>query len=77
MEALKEMEWYYKQEEDKNSEYYVPLEEFKIVPMKNINNGYKLRDGIHLPMYIRNLSFVKTQEIRSDDVFVIGFPKSG
>ena len=59
---MDKFEWYQKQEEDENSEYYVPLEEFEIVPVKNVKNGYKLRDGICLPMYIRNLSLVKTRK---------------
>lgn len=65
------------QDADKNSEYYVELEEFERVNPKAVKNGYKRRDGVNLPELVRNLSLVKNMEIRPDDVFSIGFPKSG
>ena len=65
------------QELDKDCEYYVEPEEFDRIELKSIKNGYKIRDGIPLTDMIRNLNLVKNMELRDDDVFSIGYPKSG
>lgn len=39
--------------------------------------GLNKKDGCYFPNYVRNLSLVKTLELRKDDTFVIGYPKSG
>lgn len=62
---------------DEKSEYYVREEDFEHAELSTVKNGYKKRDGVHLPSGIRNLSLVKNMEVREDDVFSIGFPKSG
>lgn len=81
LEKMEELKEIYKQtviqEMDKNSGYYVELEEFERVNPKAVKNGYKRRDGVNLPDIIRNLSLVKNLELRDGDVFSIGFPKSG
>jgi hypothetical protein len=62
---------------DTHSEFYIEPEEFEIVRAKSAKNGLKKRDGVLLSNFTINLSSVKNLELRSDDTFVIGFPKSG
>lgn len=66
-----------KQDSDSDSDYYVKMEKFDRIELKTVKNGYKIRDGVPLMELVRNLSLVKTMEIRDDDVFSIGYPKSG
>ena len=52
-------------------------EEFKTEKINGLRLGLKVKDDCYLPNYVRNLSIVKTLDLRSDDTFVIGYPKSG
>lgn len=65
------------QDEDKDGEYYVENEKFERIELETVKNGYKLRDGVPFVDIIRNLSLVKSMELREDDIFSIGYPKSG
>lgn len=65
------------QEDDNDFENYVELEEFERLELKSVKNGFKLRDGVPFIDIVRNLSLVKNMEIREDDIFSIGYPKSG
>jgi hypothetical protein len=40
-------------------------------------DGKKLANGKVIPSFIRNFDVVKNIMLRSDDTFIIGFPKSG
>ena len=51
--------------------------ETETVSVSSFKYDLKKRDGRYLPKYIRNLSLIKSLEIRSDDAFIIGYPKSG
>ena len=62
---------------DPNSPYYVEKEEFEHVAVPGMKHGCKRRDGIRLPNFVVNLSLVKNMQLRHDDVFVIGFMKTG
>ena len=39
--------------------------------------GLKKKDGCYFPNYVRNLSVIRSLELRKSDTFVIGYPKSG
>ena len=55
----------------------VEIEKFDSEEVPCLKNGLKKSNGNYLPNYIRNLSIIKTMELRNDDTFVIGYPKSG
>ena len=61
---------------DSSSKYYVEDKNYPIYE-NNLGNKVKLHDGICYPIFIRNLDCSKNIELRPDDTFVIGFPKSG
>lgn len=73
----KEMYSIIQKETDKNGEYFVEYEDFDRLNLKTVKDGFKLRDGVPLSDLIRNMSHVKKMELRNDDVFSIGYPKSG
>nr|QVK45629.1 sulfotransferase [Brachionus paranguensis] len=62
---------------DKTSEFYIEEEEFKEELVEG--NEFKLKkfENIFLPGLVRNLSSIKSLELRPDDTFVVGYPKSG
>ena len=63
---------------DQNSKYYVESEHFDITPVKGTRCGLKrVVNDIHLPLFVKNLSCTKHMEVRREDTFVIGYPKSG
>lgn len=62
---------------DPEHDFYIKPEKFDIVPVKGFKNGLKKRDGILLQNMVVNLECVKNLELKKDDAFVIGFPKSG
>ncbi len=62
---------------DPTSEYYVEDENLEVVPVKGTKFGLKHKNGVNMPMFIRNLSVTKSMQLKPDDTFVIGYPKSG
>lgn len=52
-------------------------EEFQNEKIDGLRLGLKVKDGCYLPNYVRNLSIIKSLELKKDDTFVIGYPKSG
>ena len=52
-------------------------EDMQIEKIPGYKNGLKIANGSYLPMYVRNLSIIKSMELRDTDTFVIGYPKSG
>lgn len=62
---------------DGKVEFTVPEEEFERVPVNGLKHGLKKRNNMYLPQIVRNVSAVQNAKIREDDLFVIGFPKSG
>jgi hypothetical protein len=42
-----------------------------------MRHGLKKVDDMLMPLLIKNLDVVKTINVRADDTFVIGYPKSG
>lgn len=66
-----------KYENDKTSDYYLEKQEFEWEPVEGTKHGLKKVNNTYLPMLVKNLDSVKKLEIREDDTFVIGYPKSG
>lgn len=52
-------------------------EGFENEQIPGLRLGLKKKDGCYLPNYVRNISVIKSLELRKDDTFVIGYPKSG
>lgn len=67
----------YKLETKKCSPFYIQEEQFEIVDVDGFENGLKMRDGVYLPTYVRNLSMIKKLNVKKNDTIIIGFPKSG
>lgn len=63
--------------DDPTSPFYVEPEDFEKVSIDGLKYGLKIRDGILLPNFVRNLSMIKSLELRGDDTFILGFMKSG
>ena len=51
--------------------------EILIESVKGTQNGMKLVNGVYFPLYVENLNLIKSMKVRSDDIFIIGYPKSG
>lgn len=62
---------------DPNWEFYVPKDELENVTIKGTKFGLKRFNGYLLPQHCRNLSVVKSMEVKDDDTFVVTYPKSG
>lgn len=62
---------------ESNRDFYVEEEHFEIVPVVGYVKGFKRRDGILFSGLVNNLSVSKEINVRDDDTFVIGIPKSG
>jgi hypothetical protein len=64
--------------DDKSSKYYVEDLNYPIVDIPEITDGYKFIDNsVIVPKFVKNLEITKSMSLRSDDTFIIGFPKSG
>jgi hypothetical protein len=63
--------------QDPSSPYFVNEENLEIVPVQGMSKGLKRVDDIYLPTLVKNLSLAKTIQVRNQDTFVIGYPKSG
>jgi hypothetical protein len=61
----------------KGSKYYVEDENYPIVPLKGVKKGLKKVDNMYLPVLIKNISLVRTMNVRPTDCFVTGYPRSG
>ena len=44
----------------------------EVVPIKGLVNGINLIDGVYLPTFMKDISGLKTMNVRADDTFVIG-----
>lgn len=77
MEESDFLEKYLKLLKDKSSDFYIEEQEFE----KELFNGYlvefKKCKSMLLPSMVINVDSIKTLELRQDDTFVVGFPKSG
>jgi hypothetical protein len=51
--------------------------DFEVVYMSGFPNGIKKRNDFYLPLFTKNLSKVKEFELRKDDYFSNGYPKTG
>jgi hypothetical protein len=61
-----------------SSRYYVKPDDYEIVPMKGSQvDVKKYNDKVVFPMFVHGHSFLKEFDVQSDDVYVIGYPKSG
>ena len=67
------MEW----QKDPKSELYIKPDEFETVNIAGFNDPLYTYDGTLLLKDITNISGLKNLELRNDDTFIIGFPKSG
>lgn len=67
------LEW----QKDPNSEFYIKPDDFEIENIKGFNGPINKYDGILLMNEVVNISKLKNFKLRNDDIFVIGFPKSG
>ena len=73
-EALKMIiEW----EKEPGNEFYIEPENFETENLKGFEVPIKKKDSIILLNDLINFSMLKTFKPRKDDIFVIGFPKSG
>lgn len=63
--------------EDPNWPYYVPDANYEKVSVKGHRYGLRRLNGHYLPNLCRNLSVVKSMDVREDDTFVVTYPKSG
>ena len=61
----------------KSSKYYVEEENFELELIEGTKNGLKKLKNTYFPMWVRNISIIKSIEIKPDDTFVITYPKSG
>lgn len=74
LEVVKQvLEW----QKDPNSEFYVKPDEFEREPVKGFEHPVKKKDGVFLQEDLVSVSLLKEFQLRSDDIFIIGFPKSG
>lgn len=64
---------------DETSEYYVKPDEFEIVSGEVNGHKYsvKIAHGVIIGNLIINVSNLKITTLRSDDVLLTGYPKSG
>nr|QNH68006.1 sulfotransferase-like protein 3 [Brachionus rotundiformis] len=62
---------------DKTSEFYIEEEEFAKELIEGNQFESKKFENILLPPLVRNLSSIKNFELRPNDTFVVGYPKSG
>ena len=62
---------------DETSEFYVKPDEFETEELKGFKPPIKKSQGVYLDNPIINLSNLKNMTVRNDDVFLIGFQKSG
>lgn len=62
---------------DPNWEFYVPKEEMENVDIKGYKFGLRRLNGRLLPQLCKNMSVVKSMEVKEDDTFVVTYPKSG
>ncbi len=73
-EAIK-MVWDW--EKDPTNEFYVEPVEYEREPVNGFKYPMKKVDGIYVFNDVINVGCLKSLKIRSDDAFIIGFPKSG
>jgi hypothetical protein len=50
---------------------------FEVVYIHGYPNGIKKRNDFYLPLFTKNLDKVKQFELRKDDYFSNGYPKTG
>jgi hypothetical protein len=62
---------------DSTSQFFVEDKNYEVARVQGMRSGLKTVDDIYMPLLIKNLDLVKQMRVRSDDTFVIGFPKSG
>ena len=63
--------------QDKNSSPNSKCDDFEVEFIPGYPNGIKKRDNLYLPLFTKNLYKVKELELRKDDYFSNGYPKTG
>ena len=64
-------------QKDPTSELYIKPDEFEKVKINGFKDPVNTYDGILLSNEVINISELKDLELRKEDTFIIGFPKSG
>lgn len=64
-------------QKDPTNDFYIKPDEFETVTIPGFNGPLKIYDGILLFNEVINISELKNLNLRSEDTFIIGFPKSG
>lgn len=62
---------------DETSDFYVRPDVFEAVQQKGFKVPIRNFDGVYTSNSIVNLSNLKKMKLRSDDVLLTGYPKSG
>ncbi|CAF0817408.1 unnamed protein product, partial [Brachionus calyciflorus] len=77
MESNEGFDKYFKLLSDKNSEFYIEEQEFEHELIEGHSVEFLRYKNMLFPNIIKNIHTVKHLKLRSDDTFVIGYPKSG
>jgi hypothetical protein len=62
---------------ERTGKYIIEEEFFEKVAVPGFTHGFKRIHGVNIYNGFRNASLVKNLKIKSDDIFMITFPKSG
>lgn len=62
---------------DETSEFYVKQEVFESEQLKGFKESTNKYQGCYIANSIINMSNLKNMTVRNDDVFLVGYPKSG